>query len=499
MRLLARIILGALFLGVLPLFLISQATRSTLLDSIFWKQTLKASGTYQEIATQISSMQESMRMPSDPPTEEEVQGVVESNVENIIDFAHGKTPSISLVLKPDELHVPTIFRQMPEFALLYQPINSNILIQQTIKDPKQKESVLQILSIIQFVGSKADMFWLVFLVSSIVFFLGFTSLGDSFRSKFQPSALLLFAGGLLSLLAAVATKQLLTNMISGMQNLPPWVVGITTPILQGFFLPGILGGSVVTVLGLSGFLGALAIPQKKPDMKGKSTSTSVSPKRKALGCIALGGGVLLVLLFLGIKSGAVKINLSATRNDTKSGTTTTNSKTSSAPSGKAELVDTPYNSGFGWSIRYPKGWEVIQSKAQKAAGFKKPFNPNDPKDKENLALLAIEPITKPAEVDTGEAAGIISDLIKTGKIASAPNSKIVEEPAEDMWNGFIRIQALLDYQYGPQKIPMRQLRWHLYPKSGGNGYFLYTQTYPGKFSVFRPILEEAMNTFILTK
>lgn len=488
MRLFARIILGALFLGILPLFLIAQATRSTLLDADFWKQTLKNSGTYQEIRTQISSMQQSMRSPSDPPTEAEVQSVVESNVENIISFAHGNTPSISLALKPDELHIPSVFRQFPEFSPLYQPIDSSTLIDQYVKDPKQKTSVLEILSVIQFVGSKADMLWFVFLACSIVLFLGFFSLGDSFRSKFQPSTIMLLMAGLLSLAAAVATKQIFTSMLAGMQNLPPWTLGIATPMLQGFFLPGILGGAVITVLGLSGLLGSLAIPQKKPEMKGKSTPASVSPRHKALGCIAIGGGVLIVLILLGIKSGAVTLNMTVTKNDTK------NTGTS-----MEKLRDDVYASGFGWSIRYPQGWEIVRSSSNKAAGFKKPFDPNNPKDKENLALLAIEPITRPAEVDTGEAAGIISDLIITGKIVSFPNSKIVEEPTEDMWNGFIRIRAVLDYEYGPQKIPMRQLRWHLYPKSGGNGYFLYTQTYPLKLTNFRPILEEAMSTFILTK
>lgn len=495
MRGLARFFLGVLFIGFLPLFLVTHAVKTTFLDTTFWSSSIRASGVYQEMSSGIVKLQESVRVAANPPSEDRLRDIVEGNVGHILDYLKGNSESITLKVSLTDLNFPSALMRMPQLAALSQPVDVLTLVPQLVPDPAQQKMILDTLKTVQIIGSHTPLLWTVFLAGSIIALIGFFLLGDSLRSKVQGTAMIVLIAGLASLTAAMGAKSVLGGLLVNFQGLPPWVGKALTALVEGFFVPGTIGGAAASVLGLAGVLGGLSLPQAKIAQKTKPASAG------PMKLIVLAGGLvglvaIALLVWLGVKSGAIKMTASISKNGSQSGVAS--QKEPDAGLARVQkLIDEPYDSGFGWSVRYPQGWGVNRVEQVKAVGFNRKVDPNNPAERGRGALLAIQPQKRTREVDSGDAPGILGDLIRTSQISGAPNSAVAMEPVQDTWNGLIRIRSVFDYD-SKDGGRIRQMRWYVYPKKGGDGYMLYTQSMSDYSDLYQSLFEQALATFTLT-
>lgn len=485
MRGLARFFLGILFVGFLPLFLVTQAIKTTFLDTTFWTTTIRTSGAYQEMSSGIVALQESFRTVANPPSEDRLRDVVEVNIGHILDYLTGKGESIILTASLTDLNIPPILLRMPQLAAFAQPVDVRTLIPQLVQDPAQQKMILETLKTVQIVGSNTPLLWAVFLAGSIIAFIGFFLLGDSVRSKVQGSAMIVLIAGIASLVAAMGVKSALSGILVNFQGLPAWVGKALTALVEGFFVPGTIGGAVASVVGLGGVLGGLSLPQSKAPQKIKPQTGGpvkfILPAAGVVGLVAIS-----LLVWLGVKSGAINMTASISKRGSDS--------SDAALARVQKLIDEPYDSGFGWSIRYPQGWGINRIEQAKTVGFNRKVDANNPAERGRGALLAIQPQKRSYGVDDGDAPGVLGDLIRTSQISNAPNASVVMEPVEDVWKGFIRIRFAFESD-GKEGGRVRQIRWLVYPKDKGDGYMLYTQNMSEYSDLYQSLFGQVLETF----
>ncbi len=490
MRGLTRFLFAVVFLVLFPLFLITHAVRTTLLSEPFWQQTIKPSGISQEVITNIEKLQQGLRTGDAPPTEEEVDLVIGQNINRIVGYITGSEKKLLLALDLDKLKVPRLIRSSSMLSSFSENTDVETLIPYFIQDPKQQTTILDALRTVQIAGSLTPILWFISLIGMIGSLIGLFFLGGNLRSKLQVTAAVVFVAGLTSVIAAFAGASAVTGIVASTTGFPVWLTGILKGVSEGFFVPGKWWGAATAVLGFVGLL----LVGRLPEEKVVSKKTTTTHGKKAF--IIAGAIVLLILVVLAFKSGALEFSATVSKNgvSTQSG----DSKLADVQ----KLIDEPYDTGFGWSIRHPQGWEITKSDAQQTAAFSRRINvKQNPADKNKWALLAGQPQPRSEPVDNeGELIGILTDIISKDGMQGAKNAEMVTEPTEDNWNGFKRFTIVYDYDSEQNNLRIRELRWYLYPVSGGDGFLLYSQMEPTEgWNYYHKLLEEAMDTFALSK
>jgi len=515
-----RFLVGVTFIPLFILFLVITATKTTLLSSSYWKDSFLKSDLYPNISTNIQKLIntdqldklyldsltpeqlakltpaqkqqlqgktvretmppetlevfESIKQAKANITPQLVQETLETNIDRVLAYIKGKSEKLLLYVPMSKLQLPEAFLSQPPLDQLGPQTDAALLISSFTKEPEQ---ILQMLEMAKKVGLFVTAVWAGLGIITLLTLVIHYFLGQGNRARARGTALLVAISGVLTALLAYLPRPILISGLSQSEGVPPFLLDLIPNLVGGFMQTGLIIGLISLVVGIAGFVVASKMlePETKPV---KKADDQKGGKAKY---IIIG---IVILLFLGIVLGIIG-SLSGKKSAKK---TTT------------ELVGGVYVSEkLGWQITPPANWPARES--DNAVGFIKTVPESMRKDPTILALVSVEPSTRPPAENITQAFDYITKFFDTNNSNDTRFKNAVLDNTNsffDQWHGFDRLVFLFDYDSpaGEGKTRVREVRWYLFPQgSTEDGFLLIGQATIEGWANHEATITQALGTF----